>query len=114
MKRGEIWLINLDPTIGAEIRKTRPAVIVSRDGLGVLPLRVIVPITDWKERYSKASWMVKLEANRQNGLSKASTADCFQVRSVSQKRMVKKIGSIGSSKLNEIEDALAVVLKIKR
>ncbi len=43
MKRGEIWLINLDPTIGAEIRKTRPAVIVNRDGLGVLPLRVIVP-----------------------------------------------------------------------
>lgn len=58
--------------------------------------------------------MVKLEANPQNGLSKASTADCFQVRSVSQKRMVKKIGSIGSSKLNEIEYALAVVLKIKK
>ena len=49
MKRGEIWLINLDPTLGAEIKKTRPAVIVSADQLGKLPLSIIVPITDWKE-----------------------------------------------------------------
>jgi mRNA interferase MazF len=44
-------LINLDPTIGAEIKKIRPAVIVNDDSLGKLPLRVIVPITDWKNRY---------------------------------------------------------------
>jgi mRNA interferase MazF len=41
-------LINLDPTVGAEIQKTRLAVIVNDDGVGVLPLRVIVPLTDWK------------------------------------------------------------------
>ncbi|MDP2965956.1 MAG: type II toxin-antitoxin system PemK/MazF family toxin, partial [Pelolinea sp.] len=38
MKRGEIWLVNLDPMTGAEIQKTRPAVIVSNDALGKLPL----------------------------------------------------------------------------
>lgn len=43
MQRGEVWLINLDPTIGAEIMKTRPAVIVNDDSIGILPLRVIVP-----------------------------------------------------------------------
>ena len=48
MRRGEVWLINLDPTVGAEIMNTRPAVIVSDDAIGVLPLKVIVPITDWK------------------------------------------------------------------
>ena len=42
MKRGEIWLLNLDPTIGAEIKKTRPAVIVNHDHLGKLPLKIIV------------------------------------------------------------------------
>lgn len=52
MRKGEIWLINLDPTVGAEIRKTRPAVIVSEDAIGLLPLRVIVPLTDWKDRYA--------------------------------------------------------------
>jgi len=48
MRRGKIWLINLDPTIGAEIKKTRPAVIVNDDAIGSLPLKVIVPITEWK------------------------------------------------------------------
>jgi hypothetical protein len=54
MRRGEVWFINLDPAIGAEIRKTRPAVIVNDDAIGILPLKVIVPITDWKERYAVA------------------------------------------------------------
>ena len=46
MRRGEIWLINLDPTVGAEIRKTRPAVIVNDDAIGILPLKIIAPVTD--------------------------------------------------------------------
>ena len=58
MNQGEIWLINLEPTIGAEIKKTRPAVIVNDNALGRLPLKVIVPITDWKENYSLAPWMI--------------------------------------------------------
>lgn len=39
MRRGEIWLINLSPTVGAEIKKTRPAVIVSDNAIGILPLK---------------------------------------------------------------------------
>jgi mRNA interferase MazF len=50
MRRGEIWLIDLTPTVGVEIKKTRPAVIVNSDALGKLPLSIIVPITDWKDR----------------------------------------------------------------
>lgn len=46
MKRGDIWLVSLDPTVGSELRKTRPAVIVSSDGVGRLPLKVVVPQTD--------------------------------------------------------------------
>ena len=46
MRRGDVWLINLDPTVGAEIKKTRPAVIVNDDAVGILPLKVIVPITE--------------------------------------------------------------------
>lgn len=68
MKRSEIWLISLDPTIGAEIKKTRPAIIVNDDELGLLPLRVIVPLTDWKERYSVANWMVKIESDAKTNL----------------------------------------------
>ncbi|GMO63184.1 MAG: hypothetical protein Ta2A_10170 [Treponemataceae bacterium] len=46
MRQGEIWLINLDPTIGAEMKKTRPALIISDDSFGKLPLKIIIPITD--------------------------------------------------------------------
>ena len=83
MHRGEVWLINLDPTLGAEIRKVRPAVIVNDDAVGILPLRVIVPITDWKDKYSVAPWMVRLVPDGENGLDKLSEADTFQVRPLS-------------------------------
>lgn len=93
MKQGEIWLVSLDPTVGSEIRKTRPAIIVNDDALGILPLKIIVPITDWKDRYSVAPWMVKLEPNEENGLSKPSSADCFQIRSIAEERCLKKLGN---------------------
>ena len=54
MKQGEIWLINLDPTIGAEIEKTRPTIIVNDNRIGKLPLKIIVPLTDWKDQYTVA------------------------------------------------------------
>ncbi len=45
MKQSEIWLINLDPTIGAEIKKIRPAIIVIDNHLSKLPLKIVVPLT---------------------------------------------------------------------
>ena len=112
MTRGEIWLINLDPTIGAEIKKTRPAVIVSSDAVGVLPLKVIVPLTDWKERYAIARWMVLVEPSTQNGLDKRSAADTFQVRSLARERLVHRLGQMEDERMSEIAEALALVLEI--
>jgi mRNA interferase MazF len=112
MKRGEIWLINLDPTIGAEIRKKRPAIIVSADSIGVLPLRAIVPITEWKEHYANAPWMVLLKPNSENNLDKPSCADTFQVRSVSKNRFIVRLGNVNLNKIKEIEFALSKVLGI--
>lgn len=86
MKQGEIWLVSLDPTIGAEIKKTRPAIILNDNTLGKLPLKIIVPLTDWKDRYSIAIWMVRITPDKQNNLSKESAADCFQIRSVAEER----------------------------
>jgi mRNA interferase MazF len=112
MKQGEIWMINLDPTVGAEIKKKRPAIIVNDNSLGKLPLKVIVPITEWKEKYELAPWMIKIESNKQNGLSKDSSADCFQIRSVSDVRFVKRLGSIDESLMDEIRIGLSKVLSI--
>ena len=112
MKQSEIWLIDLDPTKGAEIQKKRPAIIVNDDRLGKLPLKIIVPITDWKDRYDIAPWMIKIEPNSINGLTKTSSADCFQIRSLSQERLIKKLGSIDSQLLDEIKEAIKKVLDL--
>ena len=111
MDRGEIWLINLDPTLGAEIRKTRPVVIVSSNAIGVLPLRVVVPLTDWKNHYQPAEWMVKIDPNKSNGLAKDSAADTLQIRSVSTTRFVQKIGEISLEEMDKIVNAIALVIE---
>ncbi len=112
MKRSEIWLINLEPTIGAEIRKKRPAIIVNDDELGILPLRVIVPITDWKDKYEAAEWMIKIEPDEDNHLKKTSSADCFQIRSLSEERLIKKIGFVDELIMHKIAIGLSRVLMI--
>ena len=112
MHRGEIWLINLDPTVGAEIKKSRPAVIVNVDEIGILPLRVIIPITTWKNQYSQAPWLVKILPDKQNGLDKTSAADTFQIRSLSIERFIRAIGKVDGETLSAILDGVKVVLGI--
>jgi mRNA interferase MazF len=111
MNRGEIWLVNLDPTIGSEVKKTRPAVIISSDLVGILPLKIVVPFTDWKDRYTSAAWMVCVEPDPQNGLSKTSAADGLQVRSVSHQRLVKRLGVLEPMQVAQIVQAVVNVLQ---
>lgn len=113
MKRGEIWLLSLDPTVGAEIQKTRPCLIISVDQLNKLPLKVIIPITDWKTHYEEVPWMVKLIPDASNNLQKISAADCFQVRSISEIRIIKRVGVVNIDQLHKICNALAIVFSIK-
>jgi len=112
MNQGEVWLVDLEPTIGAEMNKIRPVLIINDNELGKLPLKVIVPITGWKEHYNIAPWMVKIEPNEINGLSKVSSMDCFQIRSVSQDRLVKKIGRITFEEINKVQEGILKVLGI--
>ncbi|GJD21222.1 transcriptional modulator of MazE/toxin, MazF [Rivularia sp. IAM M-261] len=112
MLRGQIWLFNADPTIGDEMAKTRPSVIVNNDEIGILRLKVIVPITNWNEAYTTIPWMVKLEPNSSNGLSKVSAADTFQVRSISEQRLIRQVGVLSNEYMQNISLALSVVLKI--
>jgi mRNA interferase MazF len=81
-KRGEIWQVRFDPSIGAEIRKQRPAVVMNPDETGRLPLRIVVPITDWQPAFASLSWFVFLRASPDHGWSKDSGADAFRVKSV--------------------------------
>jgi len=112
MTQSEIWLINLDPTVGAEIKKTRPAIIVNNDEIGIIPLNVIVPITDWQDRYNNVPWMVKIIPGNDNNLDKVSVADCFQIRSLSNERFVKRIGKVDFVKMASIIEAVSSVISI--
>jgi mRNA interferase MazF len=87
-------------------------VIVSVDEIGILPLRVIVPITNWKDQYSQATWMVPILPGTKNGLNKRSAADAFQIRSVSKERFIRKIGVLETDKFNLIHSAIQIVIGV--
>lgn len=101
-RRGEVWIVDLNPTKGAEIGKRRTAVVLSCDGLGRLPLHIVVPITEWRSTFAAYPWFERLVATAKNGLNKESGADAFQIRSVSRDRFINKIGSIPKPQLEAI------------
>ena len=110
MKQGEIWHIRLDPAIGDEMKKTRPALIINTDALGKLALKIIAPITEWKEHYDNYPWMVKILPSEQNGLAKVSTVDCFQIRCVSIERLTNQIGSVEPEIITKVQEAVTQVI----
>jgi mRNA interferase MazF len=109
-QRGEIWWVNFDPTTGEEIQKTRPADIITAPGMGRNQLKVVVPIIGWKPRYTKYLWMFRLSPSKMNGLTKESSADASQVKSISVQRFDKQIGTVTGDELDDILAAVALVI----
>jgi len=107
IKQGEVWLVKFYPQVGSEISKLRPAVIISHDTVGKLPLKTIVPVTDWKSNYTHYPWMLQVNKNKQNGLSKTSAIDCFQVKNFSNNRLMEKMGTIDDNLLKQIHETAA-------
>ena len=112
-KRGEIWDVNLDPTVGQEINKTRPAVVISTDALGKLRLKVIIPITAWRPEFDGNRWHVKIVPHPTNGLTKDSVADALQIRSVGLERFTKCRGRLAALDLEEIAAAVATIIEFR-
>jgi mRNA interferase MazF len=100
--------VRFDPSVGAEIRKLRPAVVLNLDSIGRLPLRIVVPLTDWQPTFAALPWFVPIPASVATGLAKDSGADAFQVKSVSENRFVQRIGMVASDQLDEIATAIAL------
>lgn len=113
-KRGEIWMVTLDPTVGDEMQKRRPAVVLSSTGLGRLRLRVIVPLTSsWRGSLSTNYWMVPIPKSELNGLSQDSVADALQVRSVSVERFSERPrGVLEPDLLEQVTAALGIVVEL--
>ena len=107
MKRGEIWLVNFDPTIGSEIKKTRPAIILSGQPFNHLRRTVIVvPLSSAHQRTE----FPLLIAIRSSG--KPSVAVVDQIKAASKERFIHKIGVATDDEMNQINDALATLVEL--
>ena len=111
--RGDVWRIEFDPVKGDEIRKSRPAIVISSDAFKPLKTKLIVPLTSWQEKFTNAQWMVKIVADASNGLEHNSAADALQLRCVSYQRFVSKLGMVPTSILDEIAAAIAIVIEFQ-
>jgi mRNA interferase MazF len=111
LRRGETWLVNFDPTIGAEIKKIRPAVIVSSDAVGRLPIKLVAPVTDWKDHYAHNIWHVRIDPDSTNGLSKPSAVDTLQLRGMDTQRFVRRLGEVAPDKMEEIVLAIGATVE---
>jgi len=112
-KRSEVWLVNLEPTLGAEIRKTRPVVVISSNSIGKLPIKLVVPITDWKTSFARNLWHIQLEPDDENGLTKVSAIDTLQLRGVDTQRFIRKLGKLSSEKVAEVALVIAAVIELQ-
>lgn len=112
MKTGDICLVNLDPTVGDEIEKKRPVVVLNHGHEKHFKLAIVIPITGWKKQWEDNPFFVVVEPDSQNGLQKKSVIDCFQIRAISHHRFINSIGKIADSQFGDIKKALSLILDI--
>lgn len=109
--RGEIWQVNFDPTIGAEIKKIRPAIVISSDAVGSLPIKLVAPVTTWDGTFAGKIWLVKISPDVSNGLMQDSAVDTLQIRCVDVRRFVRKMGFVSAIVMEDIAAAVAIVVE---
>ena len=78
------------------------------DPIGSIGLRIVVPLTGYKELHNKYRWYVPLTRNSRNGLSKDSTADAFQIKCVSVERFIHRMGAVSADKIEQVAEAVAL------
>lgn len=107
-RRGEVWWVAFDPSLGGEIQKTRPAIVVSNNGANMALNRlIVVPLTSQIAKVYAGQTMVTL-----NGQPRKAMAD--QLTTASKKRLRSKLGEISTSDIASVERAILLHLAIRR
>jgi len=108
VKRGEVWWVSFDPSVGEEIRKTRPAVIVSNNAANtVLNRFVVVPLTSRTSKVYAGQVLVRLE-------SREAKAVADQITTASRERLRSRMGALTPDDLKAVEAAILQHLGIRR
>ena len=96
MRRGDVYWVNLDPTVGSEVKKRRPAVIISPDEINLkLPVVIVAPLTS-----TKKAWPTRVQVQIDGRISQVMLE---QIRTVDKQRLIEKIGNIN------VSDALVIL-----
>lgn len=111
-RRGSVYLVNLDPTFGKEIKKTRPAVVIQNDiGNKNSPLTIVAPITSAK-KYPHPVYVNVAES--EGGLDKNSVVLLDQIRAIDKRRLAKHLGDLTGETMEKVDKALIVSLNLQK
>jgi len=106
MKRGEVWWVNFEPSIGGEIRKKRPAVIVSNNAANQFLNRVqVIPLTSNVDKLYPSETYITLRG-------KKAKAMADQLTTVSKKRLINQAGAVSNAELEGIKRAISIQLDL--
>ena len=107
--RGEVYLVNFDPTIGSEIKKTRPALIIQNDIANEhSPITIVAAITS---KFDDNLYPTEVEISAgEAGLKQDSVVLLNQIRSIDGQRLVKKLGKIDDSTLRKVDSSIKISL----
>jgi mRNA interferase MazF len=109
--RGEVWWVKPGKTKGAELQKKRPYVVISADAMGDVPVKIVVPLRTWQDRFRDSLWLVPIAATQANGLKRDVAADVMQTKSFDTGKFEDKQGRLSANELKEITAALAIVVE---
>lgn len=98
-------------TSGAELQKKRPYVVISADAMGNVPVKIVVPLKSWQDRFADWDWVVRIEPTQANGLKRVEAVDVMQVKSFDTGKFIERQGRLSAAEMGDITAALVIVVE---